>query len=215
MSVAAPEFTPEFIDVDGTKIAVRYRAGDKLPGVVWLGGYRSDMLGTKAVILDGWAAQTGHSALRHDYSGHGESGGDFNQGTISRWLAQSLAVYRHYASGPQILVGSSMGGWIALRMAQELKKEGRAPVGIVLIAPAPISLPHLSNPRLPGNRSATLKKRAISRNRRIIRPILTSIPARSSKTGDRIWFSMASSRPAVRSISCKACRTRMFPTNMH
>ncbi len=109
MSVAAPEFTPEFIDVDGTKIAVRYRAGDKLPGVVWLGGYRSDMLGTKAVILDEWAAQTGHSALRHDYSGHGESGGDFNQGTISRWLAQSLAVYRHYASGPQILVGSLHG----------------------------------------------------------------------------------------------------------
>ncbi|KAB2793745.1 alpha/beta hydrolase [Brucella anthropi] len=133
MSVAGPEF----IDVDGAKIALRYRAGSKSPGVVWLGGYRSDMLGTKAVVLDEWAAETGHSALRLDYSGHGESGGDFNQGTISRWLNESLAVCRKYAKGPQILVGSSMGGWIALRMAQELKKEGNPPAGIVLIAPAP------------------------------------------------------------------------------
>lgn len=60
---------PEFIDVDGAKIALHHRAGSKSPGVVWLGGYRSDMLGTKAVVLDEWAAETGHSALRHDYSG--------------------------------------------------------------------------------------------------------------------------------------------------
>ncbi len=113
---------PDYIDVDGAKIAVRQRAGQVAPGIVWLGGYRSDMLGTKAVILDEWAEQTGHSALRLDYSGHGESGGDFNQGTISRWLDESLAVYAKYAKGPQILVGSSMGGWIALRMAQELKR---------------------------------------------------------------------------------------------
>ena len=139
---------PDYIDVDGAKIAVRQRAGHVAPGVVWLGGYRSDMLGTKAVILDEWAEQTGHSALRLDYSGHGESGGDFNQGTISRWLDESLAVYAKYTQGPQILVGSSMGGWIALRMAQELKKAGKSPAGIVLIAPAPDFTAELVEPSL-------------------------------------------------------------------
>lgn len=139
---------PDFIDVNGANIAVRYRAGRNAPGVVWLGGYRSDMLGTKAVVLDEWAQKSGHSALRLDYSGHGESGGDFNQGTISRWLDESLAVYARYAQGPQILVGSSMGGWIALRMAQELKKAGKSPAGIVLIAPAPDFTAELVEPSL-------------------------------------------------------------------
>lgn len=139
---------PEFLDVDGTRIALRYRKGTREPGVVWLGGYRSDMLGTKAVVLDEWAQETGHGALRLDYSGHGESGGDFNDGTISRWLAQSLAVYHAYTQGPQILIGSSMGGWIALRMAQELKKQGQSPAGILLIAPAPDFTSELVEPSL-------------------------------------------------------------------
>ncbi|MGO1162186.1 alpha/beta hydrolase [Brucella pseudogrignonensis] len=139
---------PDFIDVDGAQIAVRNRNGQVTPGVVWLGGYRSDMLGTKAVVLDAWAEKTGRSALRLDYSGHGESGGDFNEGTISRWLNESLAVYAKYAKGPQILVGSSMGGWIALRMAQELKKIGKSPAGIVLIAPAPDFTAELVEPSL-------------------------------------------------------------------
>ena len=139
---------PDFIDVDGAEIAVRNRAGQVAPGIVWLGGYRSDMLGTKAVVLDEWAEKTGHSALRLDYSGHGESGGDFNQGTISRWLNESLTILDKYAEGPQILVGSSMGGWIALRMAQELKKAGKSPAGIVLIAPAPDFTAELVEPSL-------------------------------------------------------------------
>lgn len=139
---------PDFIDVNGANIAVRYRSGHNVPGVVWLGGYRSDMLGTKAVVLDEWAQKSGNSALRLDYSGHGESGGDFNQGTISRWLDESLAVYAKYAQGPQILVGSSMGGWIALRMAQELKKAGKSPAGIILIAPAPDFTAELVEPSL-------------------------------------------------------------------
>lgn len=142
------ETQPDFMDIDGAKIAVRNRPGHLAPGVVWLGGYRSDMLGTKAVVLDEWAQKTGHSALRLDYSGHGESGGDFNQGTISRWLNESLAVLAKYAQGPQILVGSSMGGWIALRMAQELKKAGKPPAGIVLIAPAPDFTVELVEPTL-------------------------------------------------------------------
>ncbi|WP_376769136.1 alpha/beta hydrolase [Neoaquamicrobium sediminum] len=118
-----PNSTPEYLSVDGDRIAVRHRNG-KTPGIVWLGGYRSDMLGTKAETLDQWAAEHGHAFTRHDYSGHGESGGAFADGTISRWLAQSLTVFRQRTVGPQILVGSSMGAWIALRIVQELHKAG-------------------------------------------------------------------------------------------
>jgi len=131
----------EFLSVAGDQIALRYRRGVRSPGLVWLGGYRSDMLGTKACYLDDFAARYELGCLRYDYSGHGESGGDFMQGTISRWLGQSLAVYEAKTpkSQPQILIGSSMGGWMALRMVQELKRRpDLAPVAaIILLAPAP------------------------------------------------------------------------------
>lgn len=140
---------PELLDVGGVPIAVRRRAG-RAPGLVWLGGYRSDMMGTKAEALDGWATRTGHAFVRHDYSGHGESGGRFVDGTISRWLAESLAVLRALTEGPQMLVGSSMGGWIALRMIQELRnagEEGRV-AGLILLAPAPDFTVELMEPLL-------------------------------------------------------------------
>lgn len=139
----------EMLDVDSVPIAVRRRRG-RAPGLVWLGGYRSDMLGTKAEQLDLWAAESGHACVRHDYSGHGESGGAFRDGTISRWLAESLAVFRQFTDGPQILVGSSMGAWIALRMVQELNR-GSADdrvAGLVLIAPAPDFTVELMEPHL-------------------------------------------------------------------
>ena len=141
--------TPQFITVDGDAIALRRRDG-RAPGVVWLGGFRSDMLGTKAAMLDLWAQEQGHAFLRHDYSGHGESGGRFADGTISRWLAQSLAVFRQFTDGPQILVGSSMGAWIALRMAGELRKAGEAARigGMLLLAPAPDFVTELMEPQL-------------------------------------------------------------------
>lgn len=139
---------PTFLDVDGARIAVRYTAGST-PGIVWLGGYKSDMLGTKAQTLSDWAAKEGRAFLRHDYSGHGESGGAFADGTISKWLSQSLAVFRHFTKGDQILVGSSMGAWIALRMVQELRKAGGAKiVGLVLLAPAPDFTSELVEPVL-------------------------------------------------------------------
>lgn len=139
----------EHVEVAGESIAVRCRAG-RAPGLVWLGGYRSDMMGTKALALDEWAARSGHACLRHDYSGHGESGGRFEDGTISRWLVQSLAVFRRFTSGPQILVGSSMGAWIALRMIQELRKagEGKQVAGLILLAPAPDFTVELMEPQL-------------------------------------------------------------------
>ncbi|HVG51715.1 MAG TPA: alpha/beta hydrolase [Xanthobacteraceae bacterium] len=112
-----------------------------IPGVVWLGGFKSDMKGTKAQALSGWAAQAGRAFLRFDYSGHGESEGDFADGTIGRWLEESVAVFDHRCRGPQILVGSSMGGWIALLLARELRLRAKPSAdasiaGMVLIAPA-------------------------------------------------------------------------------
>jgi len=122
------------------KIAVR-RFGVAPPGLLWLGGFRSDMGGTKAVALDRWAAAHRHSCVRFDYSGHGESDGKFAEGTVSRWLEESIAVFDAYCNGPQVLVGSSMGGWLALLLARELKRREspRGPASLaamVLIAPA-------------------------------------------------------------------------------
>ncbi len=118
-------------------IAVRTREG-KSPGLFWLGGFKSDMEGTKAEALDRWAAEQGRACLRFDYSGHGESGGDFREGTIGQWLDDSLAVHRGFAQGPQVLIGSSMGGWLALLLAKRLREIAGAPplAGMVLIAPA-------------------------------------------------------------------------------
>ncbi|MFZ2100735.1 MAG: alpha/beta hydrolase [Oricola sp.] len=140
---------PDTLAVDGTDIAVRHRPGGN-PGLVWLGGYRSDMLGTKAETLDALAGGLGLAYTRHDYSGHGESGGDFAEGTISKWLKQSIAVFERFTTGPQILVGSSMGGWIALRMVQELNRgrPGDRIAGLVLLAPAPDFTHELMEPQL-------------------------------------------------------------------
>jgi pimeloyl-ACP methyl ester carboxylesterase len=157
--------TPEFIDV-GTnqelrKIAVRHRAG-KSPGLVWLGGYRSDMLGTKAEALDEWAGQNGHASCRHDYSGHGESGGEFIDGTISRWLEESLAVFDvKCAEGSHVLVGSSMGGWVALRMVEELAKrnESHRLKALLLLAPAPDFTHELMKPELSEDQKSQLETR--------------------------------------------------------
>ena len=139
----------EKVNVEGIGIAFERRAG-KVPGLVWLGGYRSDMNGTKAAHLDAFAARTARAMLRHDYSGHGLSEGSLHNGTISQWTAQSLAVFRTRTEGPQILIGSSMGGWIALRMLEELAKtsESARVSGIILIAPAPDFTTDLIEPNL-------------------------------------------------------------------
>lgn len=151
---------PETLTVEGIDIAVRHRPG-RAPGLVWLGGYRSDMLGTKAETLDALAGELGLACTRHDYSGHGESGGAFTDGTISAWLRQSLAVFERYASGPQILVGSSMGGWIALRMVQELNRgaAGDRVAGLVLLAPAPDFTHDLMMPELTEAQKADLESK--------------------------------------------------------
>jgi len=131
----------EFLEVGTTPnrraIAVQASLGGA-PGVIWLGGFKSDMMGTKAAALAAWAHKAGRACVRFDYSGHGQSKGQFTDGTIGRWLEESFAVFERFCRGPQVLVGSSMGGWLALLLARELKQRPAAAhlVGMVLIAPA-------------------------------------------------------------------------------
>ncbi len=107
-------------------------------GLVWLSGFMSDMVSTKASHLAEWGAGWGAACLRFDYAGHGQSSGRIEDFTIGDWLADSLACFDRHTQGPQILVGSSMGGWIALLLARKLieRGEGGRLKAIILIAPA-------------------------------------------------------------------------------
>jgi pimeloyl-ACP methyl ester carboxylesterase len=142
-SASAPDQEPAYIEVGNDagrrRIAVRARTGSA-PGLFWLSGFNSDMRGTKAIALDAWAAERNRACVRFDYSGHGESGGAFVDGTIGRWLEETVAVFEQFCAGPQVVIGSSMGGWMALLLAREMARRParRASLaGLVLIAPAP------------------------------------------------------------------------------
>ncbi|MGL4310451.1 MAG: alpha/beta hydrolase [Paracoccaceae bacterium] len=123
----------EFLEANGRRIAFNRLAGAG-PGVVFLGGFRSDMQGTKALALEYWARAQGRAFLRLDYSGHGESSGNFLDGCIGDWTSDAEAAISELTKGPQVLVGSSMGGWISLIMSQRL---GSRVAGLVTIAAAP------------------------------------------------------------------------------
>ena len=118
---------------DGNTVAFS-RIEGRGPAVVFLGGFRSDMMGTKAVSLEAWARRTNRAFLRFDYLGHGQSSGRFEDGTIGRWLDDSLAAIDVLTAGNLVLVGSSMGGWLSLLVARA-RPERLA--GLVLIAAAP------------------------------------------------------------------------------
>jgi pimeloyl-ACP methyl ester carboxylesterase len=132
---------PQFLSVgagdERREIAVLAQPG-KGPPVVWLGGLRSDMRATKAEALAAWAERTGRSFIRFDYAGHGESSGDFADWTMSHWLEDAQAVLAAHTRGPAVLVGSSMGGWVALLATLRLRQFAtrQRPAGLVLIAPA-------------------------------------------------------------------------------
>lgn len=117
---------------NGHRLAFHQTDGEG-PGVIFLGGYRSDMTGTKAIALQDWAERQGRAFLRFDYSGHGQSEGAFETLGIADWLSDAKAALAR-TQGPQILVGSSMGGWLSLLLARDLPERVRA---LVLIAPAP------------------------------------------------------------------------------
>jgi pimeloyl-ACP methyl ester carboxylesterase len=137
------EQQPQFIDVGagaaGRRIATLTAAG-AAPGLIWLPGFKSDMISTKASALAEWSAARGLAATRFDYSGHGQSGGRFEDGTIGRWLEESASVLTRLTKGSQIVVGSSMGGYIALLLLRQLMQSSPADAarikGLVLIAPA-------------------------------------------------------------------------------
>jgi pimeloyl-ACP methyl ester carboxylesterase len=129
---------------DGERLAWR-RVDGAGPTVVWLGGYRSDMAGTKAEALAEWAQANGRACLRFDYYAHGESTGDIRKGTITRWREDALAALDELTEGPLVLVGSSMGGWIACLAAMARPERLHA---LVLIAPAPDFTDKLMAPSL-------------------------------------------------------------------
>lgn len=124
----------DFVSPQGRRLAYRYAAPRSGLTYVWLSGFKSDMSGSKVTVLGAWAKAQGHGFLAFDYSGHGLSGGTFEEGTISAWREDALAAIEALTSGALVLVGSSMGGWMALLSALALEDRVAA---MVLIAPAP------------------------------------------------------------------------------
>lgn len=124
----------DFVSLQGRRLAYRYSAPRKSLTYVWLSGFKSDMTGSKVTVLEAWAQAQGYGFLAFDYSGHGVSGGAFEDGTISAWREDAIAAIETLTTGPLVFVGSSMGGWMALLSALALKDRA---VAMVLIAPAP------------------------------------------------------------------------------
>lgn len=133
--LSAPLFlsSPAYADLTENQIAYRRSAGEG-PGLIWCGGLKSDMLGGKATTLHDWADGENRPYVRFDYFGHGESTGEFRKGTISRWAADTVQVIDELTAGPQILIGSSMGGWTSLLAALARPDRVKA---LLFIAPAP------------------------------------------------------------------------------
>ncbi len=146
---------------DGATIAYRRVAG-KVPGIVFLGGFRSDMTGTKALFLDDYCRRRGRAYVRFDYFGHGGSSGDFADGTIGRWAEDAIAVIDSLTVGPQILVGSSMGGWIMLLVALARPDRIHALVGVA-------AAPDFTADLLPA-RLSPAQRRELRRTGRVLLP---------------------------------------------
>ena len=120
----------EYLDTPQGRRIAYHRVPGKGPGLVFLGGFKSDMTGTKAQFLESWARDRGRAFLRFDYSGHGQSGGAFLDGAIGDWFEDAQAAIGALTEGPQVLVGSSMGGWIALLVCRAAPERVKALVGI-------------------------------------------------------------------------------------
>jgi len=125
---------PDYLDTAQGRRLAYHRSDGTGPGIVFLGGFMSDMSGTKALWLEAWARAQGRAFLRFDYSGHGESSGAFEEGCIGDWAEDAQAALGALTEGRQILVGSSMGGWIALLLARRMPERV---AGLVGIAAAP------------------------------------------------------------------------------
>jgi pimeloyl-ACP methyl ester carboxylesterase len=153
-----PPAQPQFVDVghgaDCRRIAclVSRGRGDGRAGVLWLPGFKSEMTSLKATALADWAEAGGRTSTRLDYSGHGQSPGRVEDGTVGRWLEEVAAVFMHLTTGPQVVVGSSMGGYLALLLLRRLLADAPAEAerirGLVLVAPAWDMTERLMQPRL-------------------------------------------------------------------
>ena len=147
------------LESGGTRLAWRRNPG-RGPTLLWLGGFRSEMAGTKAQALNDWAAAAGQDFLRFDYFGHGVSDGAFEDGTITRWRSDALAVIDGLTDGPVVLAGSSMGGWLACLAA--LARPERV-AGLLLIAPAADFTERLMKPELGPQALAEIRRHGVWR----------------------------------------------------
>lgn len=138
----AHQMEPSFLDRGHHRLAFHKSKGTG-PTLVWLGGFRSDMTGSKAMTMEAYAKERGQACLRFDYAGHGQSTGAFTDGTIGSWTEDAAAMIEAETEGDLILIGSSMGGWIGLLLAMEEARRAKAKnhksriKALVLIAPAP------------------------------------------------------------------------------
>ena len=137
MDALQPQFLEVGADRRRRRIAYRWTRGEG-PPLLWLSGFLSDMASTKATAVTAWAAEENLAMMRFDYSGHGLSSGDLLHASIGDWLEESIAAWALMGDGPRIVIGSSMGGWIALLFARHLARVGRSRelAGLLLIAPA-------------------------------------------------------------------------------
>ena len=208
----APAYLPT---PDGERLAYEAVAGGS-PTVVWLGGFNSDMAGTKAQALADWASAQGRGYVRFDYFGHGQSSGRFVHGTISRWRDDALAVIDSLTSGPLVLVGSSMGGWIATLAA--LARPERA-AGLVLIAPAADMTDKLMEPELDTEARAALASQGVwvrpspyGPGDPISRVLLEDGRALVGVAGAcRLWRAVAGAPGAVRMRTCRGRTLSRWP----
>lgn len=149
----------DFVSPQGRRLAYRSSASGTGLTFVWLSGFKSDMTGTKVTVLEAWAKRQGHGFLAFDYSGHGASDGAFEDGTVSAWREDALAAIEGLTKGNLVLVGSSMGGWIALLAA--LASKDRI-AGMVLIAPAPDFTQKLMWPEFSSEQQAEIMERGLT-----------------------------------------------------
>lgn len=172
-----PAASPRFVDVPiigappyipKLQIATLQQAARDAsrPGLVWLQGFKSEMTSTKASHLAQWCAGNGLGLTRFDYSGHGQSSGKFEDGTLGQWLGEAIAVISQLTQGPQVLVGSSMGGFLALLAARHFNgraKDGEVPriAGLVLIAPAWDMITEVMEPRLSPEAKAMIERTGV------------------------------------------------------
>lgn len=148
--------SPSYISLKGSGKLAYNKVNGHSPGVVFLGGFRSDMTGVKALALEEFCKRQGQAFIRFDYRGHGQSSGDFADGTIGMWKEDALAVFTRLTKGPQILVGSSMGGWLALLLAIE---KPRRVAGLIGIAAAADFTEHLMWDKLTPKQQEEVKRK--------------------------------------------------------